>query len=325
MKTKDIISIIITLLVFGTVVGLSIWYYNRPQDNYLQGQVEATQINVAPKVPGRVKEIFVQEGQKVKEGDLLLELESTEIQAKKSQAEAAKSAAVAQEQKAYAGARKEQITGAYNVWQQAQAAANLAEKTYQRVSNLYEAKVVPAQKKDEAYTQMVALQKQAAAAKSQYEMAKSGTRIEDKEAAAAMVAKANGAIAEVNAYLDGAKVYAPYNATVETIIPTRGEIVNAGYPVINLIDTNDEWVVFNIREDKLGHYKVGEVFRAFVPALNDQEIELKVKHMAVQADFATWRATRSSGDFDRKTFQIKAYPTKKVEGLKPGMSVLVKE
>uniref|UniRef100_UPI0039A6689E HlyD family secretion protein n=1 Tax=Ornithobacterium rhinotracheale TaxID=28251 RepID=UPI0039A6689E len=325
MKRKDILSIIITLVVFGTVVGLSIWYYNRPQENYLQGQVEASQINVAPKVPGRVKEIFVQEGQMVKEGDLLLELESTEIQAKKSQAEAAKSAAVAQEQKAYAGARKEQITGAYNVWQQAQAAADLAQKTYERVSNLYDAKVLPAQKKDEAYTQMIALQKQAEAAKSQYEMAQNGSRIEDKNAAAALVAKADGAIAEVNAYLDGAKVYAPHSATVETIIPARGEIVNAGYPVINLIDTNDEWVVFNIREDKLGNYKVGQVFKAFVPALNNQEIELQVKHMAVQADFATWRATSASGDFDRKTFQIKAYPTQKVQGLKPGMSVLVSE
>ena len=325
MKKKDIISILITIIIFGTVVGLSLWYYNQPETFYLQGQVEAKQINVAPKVPGRVKEIFVQEGQKVKKGQLLLELESTEIQAKKAQAEAARSAAVAQENKANAGARKEQISGAYNVWQQAKAAADFAEKTYQRVSNLYEAKVVPEQKKDEAYTKMQALRKQEKAAYSQYEMAKNGARIEDKEAASALVAKADGAIAEVNAYLEGAKVFAPGDATVETIIPNQGEIVNAGYPVINLIDTQDEWVVFNIREDHMGNYKEGQTFKATVPALNNQEIELKVKHISVQADFATWKATRASGDFDRKTFEVKAYPTQKVNDLKPGMTVLVKE
>ena len=325
MKKKDIISILITIIIFGTVVGLSLWYYNQPETFYLQGQVEAKQINVAPKVPGRVKEVLVEEGQKVKKGQLLLALESTEIEAKKAQAQAARSAAVAQENKAHAGARKEQITGAYNMWQQAKAASDLAQKTYQRVSNLYEAKVVPEQKKDEAYTKMQALQKQERAAYSHYEMAKNGARVEDIEAATALVAKADGAIAEVNAYLDGAKVFAPADATVETIIPNQGEIVNAGYPVINLIDTEDEWVVFNIREDHMGSYKEGQVFKATVPALNNQEIELKVKHISVQADFATWKATRASGDFDRKTFEIKAYPTKKITDLKPGMTVLVKE
>lgn len=325
MNKKDILSILISLIVFSAVIGLSLWYYNKPQEHYIQGQVEARQINVAPKVPGRVKKIYVTEGQFVKEGELLLELESTEIQAKKSQAEAARSAAVAQANKAKAGARKEQITGAYNMWQQAKAAADLAHKTYQRVSNLYEAKVVPEQKKDEAYTKMQALQKQERAAYSQYEMAKNGARIEDKEAASALVAKADGAIAEVNAYLEGARVYAPAPSTVETIIPNQGEIVNAGYPVMNLIDTQDQWVIFNIREDKLAHYKEGQTFTAVVPALGNHKIELIVKHLSVQADFATWKATRASGDFDRKTFEIKAYPTKKIKGLKPGMSVLVSD
>ncbi len=291
----------------------------------MQGQVEAKQINVAPKVPGRVKAIYKKEGDRVQKGELLLELESTEIDAKLSQAEAVRLAAQAQSDKALHGAREEQIKGAYNVWQQAQAAADLAEKTYQRVSNLFNDKVLPAQKKDEAYTQMVALQKQAEAAKSQYEMAKNGARDEDKTAAQALVAQAQGVITEVNAYKDGAKVYAPADTQIQTIIPNEGEIVNAGYPVMNLIDTNDEWVVFNIREDKMVNYKEGTKFKAIVPALGNQEIELEVKHIAVQADFATWTATKSKGDFDKKTFAIKAYPTAKVEGLKPGMSVLVED
>ena len=291
MKKKNITGLLVIIAVFAAVISLSIYFFSNSEPTYLQGQVEAKQINVAPKVPGRVKAIYKQEGDAVHKGDLLLELESTELDAKLSQAEAARLAAQAQSDKAQRGARTEQIQGAYNVWQQAQAAAELAEKTYQRVSNLYNDKVLPAQKKDEAYTQMVALQKQAEAAKSQYEMAKNGARVEDKTAAQALVAQAQGVITEVNAYKDGAKVFAPADAEIQTIIPNEGEIVNAG----------------------------------IVPALGNQEIEMEVKHIAVQADFATWTATKSKGDFDKKTFAIKAYPTEKVKDLRPGMSVLVSE
>ena len=325
MKKKNITGLLVTMAVFATVISLSIYFFSNSEPTYLQGQVEAKQINVAPKVPGRVKAIYKQEGDQVRKGDLLLELESTELDAKLSQAEAARLAAQAQSDKAQRGARTEQIQAAYNVWQQAQAAADFAAKSYERVNNLYNDKVLPAQKKDEVYTQMVALQKQADAAKSQYEMTKNGARVEDKTAAQALVAQAQGVITEVNAYKDGAKVFAPADAEIQTIIPNEGEIVNAGYPVMNLIDSSDEWVVFNIREDKMADFKIGTKFKGIVPALANQEIEMEVKHIAVQADFATWTATKSKGDFDKKTFAIKAYPTEKVKDLRPGMSVLVSE
>ena len=325
MKKKNITGLLVTMAVFAAVISLSIYFFSNSEPTYLQGQVEAKQINVAPKVPGRVKAIYKQEGDQVHKGDLLLELESTELDAKLSQAEAARLAAQAQSDKAQRGARTEQIQAAYNVWQQAQAAADFAAKSYERVNNLYNDKVLPAQKKDEVYTQMVALQKQADAAKSQYEMAKNGARVEDKTAAQALVAQAQGVITEVNAYKDGAKVFAPADAEIQTIIPNEGEIVNAGYPVMNLIDSSDQWMVFNIREDKMADFKIGTKFKGIVPALANQEIEMEVKHIAVQADFATWTATKSKGDFDKKTFAIKAYPTEKVKDLRPGMSVLVSE
>ena len=325
MKKKNITGLLVTMAVFAAVISLSIYFFSNSEPTYLQGQVEAKQINVAPKVPGRVKAIYKQEGDQVHKGDLLLELESTELDAKLSQAEAARLAAQAQSDKAQRGARTEQIQAAYNVWQQAQAAADFAAKSYERVNNLYNDKVLPAQKKDEVYTQMVALQKQADAAKSQYEMAKNGARVEDKTAAQALVAQAQGVITEVNAYKDGAKVFAPADAEIQTIIPNEGEIVNAGYPVMNLIDTQDEWVVFNIREDKMADFKIGTKFKGIVPALGNQQIEMEVKHIAVQANFATWTATKSKGDFDKKTFAIKAYPTEKIKDLRPGMSVLVED
>ena len=318
MKKKNIIGLLVTIAVFAVVLILSIYFFSNREPVYLQGQVEAKQINVAPKVPGRVKAIYKQEGDQVHKGDLLLELESTELDAKLSQAEAARLAAQAQSDKAQRGARSEQIQGAYNVWQQAQAAAELAEKTYQRVSNLYNEKVLPAQKKDEAYTQMVALQKQAEAAKSQYEMAKNGARVEDKTAAQALVAQAQGVITEVNAYKDGAKVFAPADAEIQTIIPNEGEIVNAGYPVMNLIDSSDEWVVFNIREDKMADFKIGTKFKGIVPALGNQEIEMEVKHIAVQADFATWTATKSKGGFRQENLCYQSLPYPKSKGSKTG-------
>ena len=325
MKKKNITGLLVTMAVFAAVISVSIYFFSNSEPTYLQGQVEAKQINVAPKVPGRVKAIYKQEGDQVHKGDLLLELESTELDAKLSQAEAARLAAQAQSDKAQRGARTEQIQAAYNVWQQAQAAADFAAKSYERVNNLYNDKVLPAQKKDEVYTQMVALLKQAYSAKSQYEMAKNGARVEDKTAAQALVAQAQGVITEVNAYKDGAKVFAPADAEIQTIIPNEGEIVNAGYPVMNLIDSSDEWVVFNIREDKMADFKIGTKFKGIVPALANQEIEMEVKHIAVQADFATWTATKSKGDFDKKTFAIKAYPTEKIKDLRPGMSVLVED
>lgn len=323
MKKKDIISLVVSVVIFGLVIGLSLWFFNQSEVSYLQGQVEAKQISVAPKVPGRVKAIYKKEGDSVSAGTLLLELESTEIDAKLSQAEAAKRAAQAQSEKAQRGARTEQIQAAYNLWQQTKVAAELAEKTYERVSNLYADKVLPEQKKDEAYTKMIAMQEQEKAAYSQYEMAKKGLRIEDKEAASALVAQAQGVVNEVEAYKEGAKVSSPANAEIQSIIPNEGEIVNAGYPVMTLIDTNDMWVVFNIREDKMSHFKIGTKCKAIVPALGNQEIELVVKHIAVQADYATWSATKAKGDFDRKTFAIKAYPIHKIKDLRPGMSVLV--
>lgn len=325
MKKKDILSLLIAVIVFGAVIALSLYFFNQKEPVYMQGQVESKQINVAPKVPGRVKAIYVEEGDFVKEGQLLLELESTEIDAKLAQAQAARSAAAAQSRKAQAGARSEEIQGAYNQWQQAKAAADLAAKTYDRVSNLFKDKVLPEQKKDEAYTQMQALKRQERAAYSQYQMATRGARSEDKDAASALVAQAEGAISEVEAYKEGAKVFAPAAAEVQEIIPNQGEIVNAGYPVMNLIDTQDTWVVFNVREDKLARFNVGDKFTATVPALGNQQVEFVVRHIAAQGDFATWNATKGTGDFDRKTFEVKAYPTSPIKNLRPGMSVLKEE
>lgn len=323
MKDNRKSSMLLAAILIIAVVVLALWFMLKPKTYYIQGQVEATQVRVSPEIPGKVLEILVKEGDAVSAGQLLAVMKTTTIDAKLKQAEAVKQAALAQLQKADAGARTEQITAAYNLWQQAEAAAELAEKTYERVNNLYNEKVLPAQKRDEALTKKIALRKQAEAAKANYEMAKTGTRAEDRRAAAALVEQAKGAVNEVESYKNEARVLAPTSGEVQEVIPQQGELVNAGYPIVNIVDLNDVWVILNIREDHMNRFRKGFQFEGIVPALGNEKITLEVKNVAPLADFATWTATRAQGDFDKKTFQIKAYPIETIKDLRPGMSVLI--
>ncbi len=318
-------NLIFAIVLIVIIVGLSVYFMVRPQVHYLQGQVEASQTIVAPLVPGRVAQFYVEEGDTIQKGDLIVMIETPIIDAKMIQAQAVRDAAQSQLQKANAGARVQKIQAAYNQWQMAKAAATLAEKTYKRVENLYKEKVVAEQKRDEAYTQFTARKEQADAAKAIYDMAKQGAREEDKKAAAALVKQASGVVEEVGVYKKEAKVYAPNNGVVQELILEQGEVSGAGTPLATIVDLSDMWVVINVREDKLSHFSVGKTFKGMVPALNNKTIEWKVKNIAVMGDFATWTATRASGDFDKKTFKVKAYPAKPIKGLRPGMSVLVKE
>lgn len=324
MKNK-VVSAMVAIVIVLLILIISLWYMSAPSESYIQGQVDATQINVASKIPGRVEDILVKEGQQVKAGELLLKISTPEIDAKLLQAESAKQAAQAMDAKANKGARGEEVSATYNMWQQAKAGAELAEKTYNRVENLYKEKVVPAQKRDEAYTQFKASQEVEKAAYAKYQMVQKGARVEDKAAALAMVGQAQGAVNEVMSLKGEGDVKAPQQGEVLTIMPNKGEIVNSGYPVVNLVDLSDVWVYFNIKENLMPKFKMGSKFMAKFPALGDEMVELEVQYIAAQGDYATWTATKTKGDFDMKTFLIKAYPTKKVEGLRPGMSALVLE
>ena len=240
------------------------------------------------------------------------------------QAEALKAAAEAQHAKALKGAREQEITGAYELWQKAKAGLEIAEKSYTRVRNLYEKGVMSAQKKDEAeanYNAMVATEK---AARSQYEMAKEGARKEDKAAAAALVNQASGAVAEVESYVEEEALTSPIDGEIIERFPEVGELVGTGAPIFNIADMNDMWVTFSIREDLLAPIRIGHEIQAFVPALGNQEITLKVYYMKDMGTYAAWKATKSTGQYDAKTFEVRARPLQPVEGLRPGMSVIWK-
>lgn len=322
MKRSNIIGIIAAAVVIVLAVILISWYVTHRTPMLIQGTVECTTYKASSKVPGRIDCMKVEQGDRVEQGELLYTLSTPELEAKLQQAEAVKSAASALDEATLAGARVQQIEAALNLWEKAQAGLELARKTYQRIKNLYDEGVVPAQKLDEAQANYKAMQASAEAAKAQYELAKDGARKEDKEAAAARVRQAEGAIEEVESYISDAMVYAPITGEISTIIAEQGELVGSGYPVVAILDLTDMWTTFNIKETLLPGIRVGTRMTGFIPAL-DREVEFEVTYIAAQADFATWAATRTQGGFDIRTFAVKAKPVCAVEDIRPGMSVLV--
>lgn len=312
---------IIILVLFVAIFGFIFW---EPAPEYIQGEAEATEVRISGKVPGRIEVFRFNEGDRVQKGDTVAILDSPEVMAKYSQAEAAEAAARAMNQKADNGTRSEQIVMAYQTWQKAKAAAEVAHKTYERVLKLFENEVVPAQKKDEAEANYKAMSATEKAARAQYEMARSGAQKEDKLAAEAQLSRAKGAVAEVQAYLEEAYLVSPIDGEVSERYPKVGELVGTGSPVMDILDLSDMWVSFNVREDQLNDFRVGETFMASIPALNHKEVELKVTYLKDMGSYAAWRATKTTGQYDMKTFRVKAKPMDRIEGLRPGMSVLKK-
>ena len=293
------------------------------EPNVIQGQVEVSEYRVSSKVPGRILEIRVKEGDYVKAGDTLAILDAPDVRAKMEQARSAENAAAALELKAQNGARKEQIQGAFSVLQQAKAGYEIAEKSYNRIQRLFDEGVVSAQKRDEVYANYKAMEAQMKAAQSQYDMAVNGARMEDKMAAAAQVGRARGAVNEVNSYIHETVQVAQMEGEVADIYPKVGELVGTGSPIMSIAVMEDMWGTFNIREDQLNGMKVGSEFTAFVPAFN-KDIKMKVYYLKDQGSYAVWKATKANGQYDLKTFEVKARPVEKLEGLRPGMSLIIK-
>lgn len=310
-------------LTAAGVLAAAGWFMYKPAPRYLQGEIEAAEADLSAKVAGRVASLAVEEGQKVKKGQVLATLESPEIEAKLRQAKAAREAAEARKEKADSGAREEEIRQAYHLWQRALDGASLAEKSFRRIDRLFAGGVVPAQKRDESESQWRASAAQAEAARAAYDMAKAGARREDRDAADALVRQAAGTVSEVGAFLEETRLRAAMDGEVREVIARRGEMVSPGYPVIRLVDLHDIWATFNIREDHLASIRMGDRLTVTIPALGNRPVVLKVTFIAPLGDFATWRATSASGDFDVKTFQVKARPVEDTPGLRPGMSVLL--
>ena len=315
------IAISVAAITVAVIIG-TIAMAREPE--IIQGQIEVSEYRVSSKVPGRVLELRVKEGDYVKAGDTLAIIDAPDVKAKMMQAESAENAAAAMSEMANNGARKEQVRAAYALLQQAKAGLDIAKKSYERVQRLFDEGVMTAQKRDEAFANYKALEAQTKAAQSQYDMAVNGARQEEKKAAAAQVDRAKGAVEEVNSYINETMQIAQMEGEVSDIYPTPGELIGAGSPIMSISQLNDMWGTFNIREDQLEGMKNGSVFKAFLPAFN-KEIRMKVYYIKDQGSYATWKATKSNGEYDLKTFEVKARPLDKIDGLRPGMSLIIKK
>ncbi len=290
----------------------------------IQGEMEVEEYRVSSKVPGRILELHVKEGDFVHKGDTLAIIDAPEVHAKKVQAESARNAASALHEMADNGAREETIRGAFELLQQAKAANDIARKTYERVNNLFNEGVVTAQKRDEAMAAVNATDAQVKAAQSQYDMARNGARYEERKAASAQVNQASGAIMEVNSYINETVQVAQMDGEVSDIYPKVGELVGTGSPIMSISVMDDMWGTFNIREDQLKGLKVGDQVTVYIPSF-DKETKMEIYYLKDQGSYAVWKATKANGQYDQKTFEMKVKPTEKIDGLLPGMSLILKQ
>lgn len=323
MKNSNYIKSIVSIIVIAILVLSGIWLLTKPKTIVLQGRIEAKEIFLSAKIPSRLKTIEVKEGESVQKGQLLATLESPEIDAKEKQALAAKAAANSQKNKALAGARAEQISAAKSIYEKASAAALVMNKTYLRIENLFKDGVVSEQKRDEIFAKKEVSLKDKEAAFSQYQIALKGARKEDIQAANALVQQAEGVLIELDSYKKEKNIIAPINSEVLNFLPEEGELIPAGYPVAHLIDLSNSYAIINVKETMLFNFKKNSEFTASVPALQNKEMKFKIYYVAALGNYATWNATKSTGEFDIRTFEIKAQPIETENELRPGMSLLI--
>lgn len=298
-----------------------LFFLNKPAE-IIEGQADATSIRISGKLPGRVVELYVSEGDTVKAGDTLVHIHSSLAEAKLMQAQAMENAASAQNRKVDAGTRSQIIEGAADLVSQAAAARDIAKKTYDRMQALYSKGVVSEQKRDEAraaYEAAVAGEK---AAKSQHDLAVAGAQSEDKQSAAAMVNVAKGGVREVESLLEDQYLVAPCDGQIDQIYPHVGELVSLGAPIMSLLKVDDKWVTFNVREELLQDLKLGKEMTVMVPAFGEKDIKCKIYYIRDLGSYATWQATKATGDWDSRTFEVKARPVDRQPDLRPGMSVI---
>lgn len=323
-KTKKYVAIsfvgVLAVVILVSGVGMLLL---KKEPIVLQGQIEATEIRISGKLPGRIDTFLVKEGQNVKQGDVLVVINSPEVRAKYQQANALEDVAKYQHQKIDEGTRKQIVASLLQLWNKSKSDLQLAQVTYDRITALYRDSIVTPQRKDEVEALYQAAVANERACYSQYQMALDGAQIQDKESARSLVTAAQGTVEEVQALLQDARLTAPESGQISTIFPKRGELVGAGMPIMNLVVLDDVHVVLNVREDRLPFFRMGGTFKGDVPAIRQKDIEFRISYISPLGSFATWKSTKQTGSYDLKTFQFHALPVKPVEGLRPGMSVLV--
>lgn len=322
-RNRSVIATLLTVILIIILIGLAGFIFYAPKEEVYIGRAEVKEIRISGKVPGRISQFLVEEGQYVMAGDTLVEIYSPEVLAKEKQAEAADRAAEAISRGISGGTPEQIVRTARQTWLGAKAALEAGEKSFSRAKRLFEEGVIPAQKFDEAEAKVKALRSAESAAASQLDLAKEGLFKEDKAAAKALVDRSAGVLDELAAYKKEAALVSPIDGRVSDIFPNRGELVGTGAPIMNISDLESFKVLYTVREDHLPSFKIGKSFDGRIPALSNLKIKMKVTKAKDMGTYAVWKATKPNGDVDLRTFEVTMVPDEIPEGLLPGMSIVL--
>ncbi len=322
---KSLMIAFAVMIVAVLVIAIVGFMLLKPEKELFQGQADATTLRISGKLMGRVTDIYVKEGDKVRAGDTLAHIHSSLADAQLQQAIAVQQSAASQSRKVDKGARAQIIASARSLWEQAKTAEEITRKTYERMQNLYSQGVISEQKRDEAKAAHDAAVAAPAAAKAQYDMALEGAQAEDKASAAAMAEAATGSVNQVQALLEDQYLIAPCDGEITDIYPEVSELVAPGAPIMTILRPDDMWIAFNLREELISNMGMGQQVKVRIPALADTVVEAKVFYIKDKGSYAVWSATKANGKYDSRTFEVKLRPLQKVNGLRPGMSVLLQE
>lgn len=322
---KQILILIIPVLII--VVGIILLYILKPNENnnrVFVGLFETTEIRVASEIPGRIENIHVKLGDQVEKGQLLATIESDILDAKIQQAEGMYEAASGVNDKANSGARRQEVVAAEDQYKMAKSQYEFAEKSHKRLEAMIKDSLVSQQQMDEVTFKRDAAYDQMNAAKSIFEMAKEGARVEDKKAAKGQMNAADGMVSEAKAYYKELEIYAPVSGEISSKLAEESEVMPAGYPIFTIQKLEDIHAVIHIREDFLKDFSMGTEISGELPAFDNNTHKFKVTYIAPMADFADWIPTADKGRLDMKTFEIHLTPITKIEALRPGMSINIK-
>lgn len=323
MRIVKIVAIVAILMLIVAWLGFSFYTAHKPKEVFIQGQIEATQYSISSKIAGRIDEIFVKKGDFIKENELAYTISSPELEAKIAQAQANYKAAKAVRIEADKGSRVQTIESAKEVYLAAKSMAELAEKTYMRVQNLYDSGVVSLQKRDEAETNFKSATNNANTAYQQYKLALEGATSETKEAVKQKEIAAKGMLNEVQSYAKDSQAFSPISGEVSNVLLHKNELSPSGFPVVLVLDMENAYLRFSVTEDRLEDFKLDSEFIAYIPSLK-KDVKFKVRYISPMGEFATWKATNRQNSYDMKSFEIEANILDDIKDLRVGMSVLIK-
>lgn len=325
MKSSNRILFVLFIVILLIILTLSILgiFLTKEKDIVLQGQIEADEYNISGLLPGRIEKIYVEKGEKVRKGDTLIHIVSKEVIAEYEAQKALENAASLQSEKIDAGSRNQLISITKELWEGAKSDLKLAKTTYNRIKILHEDSIVSQQRKDEAeaiYKSALAAER---AAYYQYQIALEGAQEQDKATAKAMAVAAQNNSEVVKALLNDSRLTSPISGEVATISLNEGELTSIGTNIMTVLDIDNPYLVLNVREDLLSNFKMGGTILCNIPAIDLKDIPFIVNYISPLGSFATWKATKETGGYDLRTFEIQAVPMTKVYDLRPGMSVLI--